>query len=139
MTTNEKDLAEKLGVSRAVLKGFRSEMKEGTDWKKVKGKIQYTEHGIALLEKKLGLREVPEGFYFEDKEYKEVQVSRTWPHNKRILTCVDAMGQEVMVRVRDNSNFRPHLTTGKPMILKVRKDGDGWTLEGRSPRYAGRW
>ena len=49
MTTNEKDLAEKLGISRAVLKGFRKEMAEGTDWAKVKGKIQYTEHGIALL------------------------------------------------------------------------------------------
>ena len=139
MTTNEKDLAEKLGISRAVLKGFRKEMAEGTDWAKVKGKIQYTEHGIALLEKELGLREVPDGFYFEDKEYKRVQVVRNWPFNKKILPCVDAMGKALMVRVRDNSNFRALLTTGDPMMLKVRKDGDGWTLEGRSPRYAGRW
>ncbi len=139
MTTNEKELAEKLGVPRSVLREFRREMEEGRDWGKVKGKITYTADGVRIIEEKLGLREIPEGFYFKDKEYKEVTVKRSGFQNKRVLLCVDEEGKTTWVRVRDNSNYCPYLTTGKPMTLTVRRDGDGWIKEGRGPRYVGRW
>ena len=132
-------MATKLGVPRSVLKGWRKAMVKGSDWMLEKGRVVFTAGGIRKLEEKLGLRQVPDGFYFTDKEYKRVQVKRNWPLNKRIVTCVDDDGAELTVRVRNNENFRPFLTTGKPMELTVRKDGDGWTLEGRCPRYVGRW
>jgi len=139
MTTNEKELAEKLGVPRSVLRGFRKEMKEGSDWGKVKGKIEYTAAGIEVIEEKLGLREIPEGFYFKDKEYRTLHVTRANFINKRIIHCEDDEGESYVVRVRSNENYRPYLTTGKPMMVKARKDEDGWTHEGRGPRYVGRW
>jgi len=139
MTTNEEELATKLGVPRSVLKGWRRGMVKGSDWMLEKGRVAFTAGGIRKLEEKLGLRQIPEGFYFTDKEYKRVRVKRNWPLNKRIVTCVDDEGAELTVRVRNNENFRPFLTNGEPMELTVRKDGDGWTLEGRGPRYAGRW
>jgi hypothetical protein len=139
MTTIEADLSEKLGIPRIQLRKFRRDMDPGRDWGKEHGKIVYTLEGIRKLEELLGLRETPEGFYFKDKEYKKVQVVRNWPLNKRVLTCRDEEGVELMVSVRDDSNFRPLLTTGDPMMLTVRRNGDGWTLEGRAPRYAGRW
>jgi hypothetical protein len=139
MTTIEADLSEKLGIPRIQLRKFRRDMDPGRDWGKEHGKIVYTLEGIRKLEELLGLRQTPEGFYFKDKEYKKVQVVRNWPLNKRVLTCRDEEGVELMVSVRDNSNFRPLLTTGDPMMLTVRRNGDGWTLEGRAPRYAGRW
>ena len=139
MTTLEVQLVERLGVPRRVLKEWRQDMKKGRDWMIERGKVAYTPDGVKKLEELLGLREVPEGFYFQDKEFKKVRVVRNWPHNKRILTCEDEDGVRMDVRVRNNENFRPMLTTGEPMELTVRKDGEGWTLEGRCPRYAGRW
>ena len=139
MTTNEEDLARKLGVPRSVLKGWRKDMVKGSDWMLETGRVVFTAGGIRKLEEKLGLRQIPDGFYFTDKEYKRVRVKRNWPHNKRIVTCIDDGGAELDVRVRNNENFRSFMTNGKPMELTVRKDGDGWTLEGRGPRYVGRW
>ena len=139
MTTNEAELAGKLGVPRETLKDLRKDMTPGKHWTKEKGRIVYTPEGIKELEKAMGLREVPEGFYFEEKEYKEVTVKRSGFPNRKVLLCVDAEGEELLVRVRDNSNYRPVLTNGEPMVLKVRRDGDGWVKEGRGPRYVGRW
>ena len=85
MTTNEAELAEKLGVPRATLKDLRKDMTPGKHWTKEKSRIVYTPEGIEVLEKAMGLREVPEGFYFEDKEYKEVTVKRSGFLNRKVV------------------------------------------------------
>ena len=64
------------------------------------------------------------------KVTKEFKVTKI-PFNRTMLICGD-----VKVRVRDNSKFIPG------MVVKARPPAEGysvWVIEGRGPRWRGRW
>lgn len=61
--------------------------------------------------------------------------------NPLIVICRRANGEEVPVRVADNSKYVPRLADGRPMVLQARKShaGNWWLLVGREPRWRGVW
>jgi len=65
----------------------------------------------------------------------ELVVARV-PMNRKIVLAKNEAGAEMRVRVHSNVNFLPG------MRLRARRDPnyeDVYVLEGRSPRYRGRW
>ena len=59
--------------------------------------------------------------------------------NSKIVLAEKKSGEEVWVRVKDNKNFRVIDYRGERMELSVVKDGAGWALNRRCPRWPGKW
>jgi len=58
------------------------------------------------------------------------------PRNKHIVEAARSNGTVVRVRVSDNKNFLPGMTL---TARQGHQFADVWNLEGRCPRYRGRW
>lgn len=157
----EGDLALEFGFSRAVLTDLRSHvLEEGADWKISKKRVLISPAGVAKLQKNLA--EEPENEAPEPEntgpalltlaqgenghgeaagsgnEALLLVVSRVPGINRRILCAKRKEGDdaELRVRVKDNQNFMPG------MEFRARPDpiyADVYNLEGRTPRYRGRW
>ena len=140
----ERLLAVRLGVSRGSLDEFRrAELKKNGDWTKRGREIFLAETALQLLLKKLGSPDLDCSDCREKTDLAdagngtiELAVTRVFP-NPHLLECVNPSTQErVRVRVSRNENFRPR------MMLKAKPDALAaglYQLEGRTPRFPGRW
>jgi len=140
----EKMLVERLQLSRQSIDRFRSSLTKGTDWKKDGREIVLSPGAVKRLLTDLGSPDydisssaIQENGARPPQEIVELVVHRKFA-NPRLLEARDpATGQLVRVRVPYNVNFQPH------MVIKARKPGAGfkdlYLMEGRCPRYPGKW
>ena len=127
------------------MRGEKGPLVEGTHWVREKRHVLFTEKGLEALKKMVGA-----GMADGEKNGQEealalvgaavLMVVTSVPKvNRRILCARKKEGEEggeMRVRVRDNINFMPG------MELRARPDAnyaDIYVLEGRTPRYRGRW
>lgn len=134
----EKELSEKLGLSREALKTMRKKYQEGVDFTRIESKrpqkmweVRWTEIGYEKLMAEMGFKQE------ETKVVKEQPIfSATGKvigkyHNPRIIQC-EVNGKPEMVLVRDSDFF----VVG--MEVPLRRDGDR-LVAARHPRKPGRW
>jgi hypothetical protein len=146
MTTpwySEALLTERLALSRNVLEHFRSKSLKKTDWKKEGRAILISQSALDQLLRKLGSPDLDCSSCLEKNgaapladEPIDLVVVRIFP-NPHILQAKKPESEElVRVRVPNNANFRPL------MKFKARPDPNAeglYKLEGRTPRFPGRW
>jgi hypothetical protein len=138
-------LAAELGLSRlAIARVRRRSFIEGVHWVKKEKSVRWTVAGIEGLKKNLGAFSPP-GQENGQQEAAEslgevvlLTISQVPKINRRILCARLKKGaqNEVRVRVKENQNFLPG------MEIRARRDPlyqDVYNLEGRTPRYRGRW
>lgn len=127
-------VAERVGMSRPMLRGRRREMlEEGVDWKRERGSVVYAESGVVKLLGALG-GELP---LVETVEVvsqpvpvpvvRMVRVMRIWLNKRRHLAG-EIDGERVMVRVRNSGKFR----VGQELPCELR--GAVWWYVGRGAR-----
>jgi hypothetical protein len=136
-------LAARLGVTRNELEGFRSHLKKETDWKKENRQVLLSDSSVKKILVRLGSPD----FDYSDcaqkngdepppPEILELTVTRVFPNPRVIEASLDT-GRLVRVSVMNSTNFRPK------MIIKARLPWPGgpelYRLEGRCPRFPGRW
>ena len=133
-----------MGVSRDVLRSHREiDLVKNEDWKKNGRSIVFTSAGVNRLTELMGV----EGLKKEKNAVSEppeaneitVWVKRHKFPNSKIVLAEKKSGEEVWVRVKDNKNFRAIDYRGERMELSVMKDGAGWMLNRRCPRWPGKW
>jgi len=141
---SEEELAHRLGVSRDVLRSHREiDLVKNVDWKKNGRSIVFTTAGVDRLTKLIGV-DIPKkekNAVSEPAEATEITVwvkRHNFP-NSKIVLGEKKSGEEVWVRVKDNKNFRVIDYRGERMELSVVKDGAGWALNRRCPRWPGKW
>ena len=119
----ERVLAANLGLARTVLTGFRKEnLERGADWR-YEREVILTAKGTEKLRSHFALDAVPEVTLNEG-------IVKRWSfRNQRILELENGD----IVRVSNNQNFRPG------MVVKYRKEGPAYVLDGRTPRFPGKW
>lgn len=134
----EKELHEKTGVPRAVLRKLRDRLPNG-EYESQQGKgVFYTDTGLRLVCKLLGI--VPGDLQVREERKVWAQVIKV-PGNRTLLICemvTDQRGKALdgMLRVKckNNGNFRPG------MLVPVREVvGDTAWLARPCPRYPGVW
>jgi len=146
----EAAVADRLGLTREYVRHYRAQnLAEKKDWCLVGRAVALTETGaqalLAHLPAAAGAAvdlsgcEVPAG---EKKNGAaapvaaatlDLKVFKILP-NPRFLLAIDAAGTRLQVAVKSSENFRPGMT------LRAKKDSRGhFTLEGRTPRYPGRY
>ena len=139
----ETALADELGVTRAILKNLRekhaADLPPGEAWRKDGTVIVWTLEGRAALLRLLELEKIapmPPALP-QTPDYVHLVVTRV-VRNPRIVLAERKEGPpgEVRLRVRDSANFRPGM-----VCEKCRPTGtpDLFNLEGRTPRFRGRW
>lgn len=132
---NEKDLSVSLGISRDMLKMMRDSYTEGEHWVREESnkpknlwKVVWTENGVSMLRKNLGLdTEVDTQAPLEEKE---ATVSAKFK-NPRILTVLFE-GKNVNVLCKDSSKF------SMGMNVKIKWDGLRWVVA-KHPRFLGKY
>ena len=140
---SEADAAEKLGLARDVMREFREGLAEGTDWRKNGRQIDLSHEAFLAIKKKMGGAEAEDGSdealgaSSAPDEAVELIVHHVPKLNVHLLVAKKE-GAETLVRVkvRCNVNFLPG------MKLKARPEGiydDVFVMEGRCPRYRGRF
>lgn len=139
----EADAATRLGLARDVMREFREGMAEGTDWRKNGRGIEISQEAFLAIREKLGAVLADDGAEGaqraadEPDGLVELEVHHVPKMNVHLLVA-KKKGQALLVRVRvrNNVNFLPG------MKIKARPEGtyeDVFILEGRCPRYRGRW
>lgn len=140
----ETELTEQLGISRDAIRALRKkELTEGIDWTGKNKRIQYTqEAALRIISLAVGSLTSPEekkegggdpGREAGPEELTVVSIAR---RNVHMLDARKKDGAMVRVKVRSNLNFIPG------MVINARPGGewpDVYVLEGRAPRYRGRW
>jgi len=140
----EEELAHRLGVSRDVLRSHREiDLVKNEDWKKNGRSIVFTSAGVERLTELIGV-EIPKKEKNAVSEPSEADEITVWVKrhnfpNSKIVLAEKKSGEEVWVRVKDNKNFRVIDYRGERMELSVVKDGAGWALNRRCPRWPGKW
>ena len=135
--------AKNLGVSRSVLAEYRKKtLMQNRHWRLNHNQVEILEEALHNISTTLGA--TPPGQEAEpdsttpappaaEPEVVELEVIRVYP-NPRLLAAKTAGGFVVQVLVPKNRNFRPR------MQIKARRGpGSAYYLEGRCPRYPGRW
>jgi hypothetical protein len=137
----ESKLAERLGLTRDALEEFRKRhLKKEGDWKRENGHVLLRESAV---KKMLARLDAPNFDYSAcaqkngaDDDLRELAITRVFP-NPHLIEARDPETNElVRVSVPNNVNFRPRMT------LKARPVARGahlYRLEGRTPRFPGRW
>ena len=139
----EQDVAKKIGVARAVLAEYRREhLQRDQDWRVTRKQVELSQGAIDKISTTLGAVQPGEPEAHNTPappvavpEVVELEVMRVYP-NPRLLLAKDAAGELALVAVPKNKNFRPR------MKIKARPPANGNTLyhlEGRCPRFPGRW
>jgi len=140
----EAELAEALGMGREDMRDLRKKhLVEHTDWQKVNNRVLLTPQASERLKKEVaGLSpEKKENGALEaagrEQGVQELVVANVPQRNVRLLDARKKEGGDmVRVMVRNNRNFLPG------MEIKAMPSGewlDVFVLEGRCPRYRGRW
>lgn len=135
----ESAVGKKLGVVRGVLAEYRkTQLEKDREWRMNRNQVELSPDAIDKISTALGAAPAvtahnpPPAVAPEAVE--ELEVVRVYP-NPRLLLA--KMGAElVLVAVPRNKNFRAR------MLIKARRPANGsalYTLEGRCPRFPGRW
>jgi hypothetical protein len=150
----EQEIAKKFGVARGILVVFRKEhLQKNVDWRLEKNQITLSRAAVQKISAAFGT-ELPPDETKQDTpmpmpapakpdqvperpELIELQVVRVWP-NPRLLRARTANGQLVTVAVPKNKNFRV-LMRLKAWPPDPPPAPQVYRLEGRCPRYPGRW
>ncbi len=140
----EAAVAKKIGVGRNVLIEYRqAHLEKNLHWRTNRKQVELSQDAIDKISATLGTAP-PGGEPVSHStppapaavpEVVELQVLRVYP-NPRLLAAKTAAGDLVLVSVPKNKNFRPR------MQIKARPPANGSTLyylDGRCPRYPGRW
>ncbi|MBM4165239.1 MAG: hypothetical protein FJ222_12485 [Lentisphaerae bacterium] len=156
----EREVAEKLGLSRATIRAVREKvLVRGRDYDLEGGAVKYTDAGLQRVELEVGAKtaapsttpspaenrrggegqdspppasKAPEGTLRDDFSPQEAVVVRGF-RNLRLIQA-EIAGRLVRVRVRNSVNFV------KGMRIPVRLlNGDLYELARRCPRWRGRW
>jgi hypothetical protein len=128
----ENELATALGVPLDRLRAVRMEAVEPSETKKEGRRVLLSRMAVERVSELLRCPEV----VLEKKEEGGAVAARVSkvPMNPRIVFARLESGEEIRVRVRDSKKF----VVG--MMLKARAgDGGVYLLEGRGPRFKGRW
>lgn len=137
----EADLAQELGISREDIRALRTEyFTEGRDWHREKNKVVlYAPEAAEALRKKIGAEQADEALRAALAIVHTLVVFQVPLRNPHIVTAQKKEGgggAVLRVRVRNNVNFLPG------MEIKAKRDAqypDVFVLEGRCPRFRGRW
>lgn len=138
-------LAPHLKIPKKELAAFRLAHLKKTEWQQAGSRIQILQAGLDKILEKLAAEgldcscclDVPETVTTAPLE---LVITRVFP-NPNLLQCLkpaegDTPAQTVQVRVSNNRNFRPRMT------VRARPDPNFphlYRLEGRCPRFPGRW
>jgi hypothetical protein len=135
----ESVVAKKLGVARSVLAAHRKNSLEKSEWRLNHNQVEIAAAAIKKISTTLGT--TPPGNPAAHNtaaaapEVVELEVLKVYP-NPRLLAAKAADGSLILVSVPRNKNFRVR------MRIKARPPEEGrttYTLEGRCPRFPGRW
>lgn len=139
----ESVLAERLGLTRNTLEEFRkANLKKTADWKMENRRVLLRESAVKKMLARLDAADLDysaaaqkNGHAAQDGVH-ELIVTKVFP-NPRLIEARDLdSGELARVSVPNNKNFRPRMTVKarawKPEQLLYR-------LEGRTPRFPGRW
>jgi hypothetical protein len=140
---SESLLASHLTVTRSTLENFRKSSLEKNDVKKIGRSLFISDVALEKLLRDLGSDGLDcsaclEKNGAEENTLLELVVSRVFPNPRLIQATNPTTGELVLVQVAKNINFRPH------MLVKVhppepRPAPQLYRLEGRCPRFPGRW
>jgi hypothetical protein len=137
-------LVDCLGVTRNKLEDFRSQsLKKSVDWKKENRHVLLSEAAVKKILRDLGSPDLDysgcaqkNGDEPPGPEILELTVTRVFP-NPHLIEASLETGELVRVSVMNNKNFRPKM---KVNPLSPRPDGPQlYRLQGRTPRFPGRW
>ncbi len=134
----EKEICEKLGLSREQLLEVRRMFTENEHWSKIPSKRQqkywdvvWTEEGLAKLMAQFGFKEEEAEVIKNEPLYKaEGKVVGKYGNKRLIMVDVDGKNQPVLVRDSD------YFAVG--MTVPLRRDGER-LVAARHPRFPGRW
>lgn len=136
---NETELAQQLGVSRQSLGDMRrtDTLREGEHWERQGRVVEYTAAGIRAVKSTMEIEPQQEIAPPHPEPVQMLTVSEC-SRNPRLLWAVptekEAPSTAVRVRVRENRNFIPG------MRIRARHlNDDLYVLEGRTPRFRGKW
>ena len=134
-------VAERLGLTRSALEDYRARsLKKEGDWKKIGRSVALSEASLKKLLAYLGAPNLDctgcvVGKNGAEPEVIELVITRVYP-NPRLLLAASNTGEEVRVSVQSNINFR------RGMKIKARPPAGEvqlYRLEGRCPRFPGKW
>lgn len=138
-------LSDATGLSRGVLREYREKNLSAADWRKgARGMVVWEDSALlnaqgvwpeldAILEKITGGLEEPERLP-AGLEVLEATVIRKF-RNPRLIEARTAKSA-VLVRVHENKNFVPGMEV---RVRRPKVATSPWTLEGRCPRWPGRF
>jgi hypothetical protein len=139
---SESLLASRLAVTRTSLENFRHNALGNGDVKKIGRSVFISESALKKLLAELGSEELDCSECLEkngaaQNGVVELVVTRVFP-NPRLIQATTDTGELVLVAVSTNNNFRPRMT------VKAHAPGplpapQLYRLEGRCPRFPGRW
>lgn len=158
-TIAEKDLLQRLGVPRALLRTARAEGLDGrtwardVDWSGGGAGVFWTAKAAAEIAAAVGIQtsatpqptvDVVEILTVASQPLRRCVGAGGLVHvyhfeNPRVIKGRRDNGDEVFVRVPDSSKFTTKLRSGEPMTFRARLCGESWTLDQRAPRWPGRW
>ena len=138
----EDDIAAELGLDRDAMRGLRrAHLQEGVNWRRHQRRVELSMDAVALIRSAVvGEKEPasPEAPAAPEKEpAPDLLTVLRIPRNQRIVEAKKKDGRVVRVRVRDNKNFVAGMEIRARHIPADFEDM--MTLEGRCPRWRGRW
>jgi hypothetical protein len=134
----ERELSEKLGLSREALKTIRAKYQEGVHYERIPSKrpkqmweVRWSENGYDALMKDMGFKVEEAVKVKEEPVFSGTGKVTGKFNNKRLIQC-EVDGKPQMVLVRDSDFF----VVG--MEVPLRRDGER-LVAARHPRKPGRW
>lgn len=147
----EAAVAKKIGVGRDVLIEYRqAHLEKNLDWRTNRKQVELSQDAIDKISTALGATAVsaePEAHNTPSAQTPasvpeapvELEVVRIYP-NPRLLAAKTADGRLVNVAVPRNKNFRPRMQIkARPPVNGAIGSTSLFSLDGRCPRYPGRW
>jgi len=142
----EAAVTERLLLSPGVMSRFRSSLKKNDDWIKNGREILLSPGAVKKLLVELGSPNYDisscaiqkNGRIAAAQEAVNLTVTRIFPNPRLIMARLEESGEEVRVIVPFNVNFQPRMQIKARPPLKA--DGPQlYRLEGRIPRFKGKW
>jgi hypothetical protein len=134
----EREICEKLGISREQLLEVRRMFMEHEHWSKIPSKrqkkywdVEWTEAGLAKLMAQFGFDEKEAEAIKEEPVFKSEGKVVGKYGNPRLILC-EVGDKKVPVLVRDSDFFNVGMT------VPLRRDGER-LVAARHPRFPGRW
>ena len=139
---SESLLASRLTVTRSLLENFRKGYLEKGAVKKIGRSLFISEAALKKLLRELGSEELDcsgclDKNGAEPNGVVELVVTKVFLNPKLIQAVTDS-GELVLVAVASNNNFRPNMTV-KAHVPAAPPAPQLYRLEGRCPRFPGRW